>query len=390
MLSRAGIVYSALATLALAYSSLAHAQVEEPYPAPVQPTAADHSQAPAPLGSDNPPPKSSPVGTDLSTLDTSGGFCSDATSPAGIKHFAKWAAPFGGRNLPGSTITISISMAGNPCLTLPVFLNVPNNQAIQLNVTPHADKDGNEDQKCTTTETVAQLPEQDFGAIIEKFLAGALAAHGLIETPKQAEQLSISLPPLSNEKATISVSCMASGDAPVVPKKTITITYQNMPPVSASAGAIVSLLGNKTYGVVTSETSVTSGTVSSQFAIGITSSSRIQLVPVAFLNAYLLGNRNAHIDLQTGLGINPNGSKTRVEYFVGPAIAWHGVYLSPGLHIAQAEYLARGYAVGQLVSSQSFNVPAPYHTTLRFGISLTYSPKVSSSSSPSNSNSSSK
>jgi hypothetical protein len=155
-----------------------------------------------------------------------------------------------------------------------------------------------------------------------------------------------------------------------------------MPPVSASAGAIVSLLGKKTYGVNTTIGSVSStGAVTPVYTVGVTSSSTIQLIPVAFLDTYVVGNRNLHLDLQTGMGINPNGSKTNVEYFVGPAIAWHGVYFSPGLHIAQAQYLTDGFAIGQTVSSGSFTVPTVWKSTLRFGFSITYSPKVTSSAS---------
>lgn len=381
MLRNSGIVHlasTAVTTLALAYGSLAHAQAKEPNPVPVQPAAADHSQAPPSPRDDDPPPQTSPVGTDLLALDTSGGFCSDATSPAGVKHFKKWASPFWGRNSPDSKITIGIQITNKACLALPISLNVPNQQAIVLDVK------NDPDQTCTATETVTALPDPDIGAIFAKFLGG-FAANFAGGSTHAARQFPVNLPPLSNLKATISVSCKSADGTPAAPPRTITITYQNMSPVSASAGAIISLLGSKTYGIVTSEASVTNGNVSSQYAIGVTSSSTIQLVPVAFLNTYVFGNRNEHIDLQTGLGINPNGSKTRVEYFIGPAFAWHGVYLAPGLHIAQAEYLAPGYAIGQLVSSQGFSVPAPYHTTLRFGISLTYSPKVSTSSSPSNS-----
>ena len=171
------------------------------------------------------------------------------------------------------------------------------------------------------------LPDLDIGAIFASF-SWRIRSEFCRRGHARPRQFPVNLPALTNLKATISVSCKSADGTPVAPPRTITITYQNMSPVSASAGAIVSLLGSKTYGIVTSETSVTNGIVSSQYAIGVTSSSTIQLVPVAFLNTYVFGNRNKHIDLQTGLGINPNGSKTRVEYFIGPALAWHGVYLA--------------------------------------------------------------
>ena len=292
---------------------------------------------------------------------------------------------FFGHNAATALLSIKVSMLPEDlCIPKPVSLAVPNTQKIQLTVKQPIGLPGK--VKCSAVETVKQIEPPDLVAILVKAASGGLP--GFKERIIGAEnpstpQLVFNIHPIDNAQATITVSCSADkgNEATViVPKKTIVITYQNIPLFSASAGTIVSLLGKQTYGIVTTPGSVTSGAVTSQYTIGVTSSSTTQFVPIGFLDVYGLGTRDKQIDFQAGLGINPNGSKTRVEYFLGPAFDWKRVFISPGLHIAQAQYLANGYKVGETVSSQSFAVPTTYKTTLRFGISISYSPKLPSSS----------
>jgi hypothetical protein len=297
----------------------------------------------------------------------------------GVEYWKKWVTPPFTRGPVSDPLHVVIDMTEPKCVAQPVPISTPNKQAIEIDIkVPDTG-----DCSVTPTETIVPVTAQDIGAIIAKFLGGLPTVFGVAEEAITAESGAeatgaIHLHPVSNAKATVTLSCKKT-DGTTKTTKTVVITYQNMPPVSASAGAIVSLLGKKTYGVNTTIGSVSaSGAVTPVYTVGVTSTSTIQLVPVAFLNTYLIGNRNSHFDLQTGLGINPNGSKTNVEYFVGPALAWHGVYFSPGMHIAQAEYLTSGFAVGQTVSSGSFTVPTVWKTTLKFGFSITYSPKVTS------------
>lgn len=284
-----------------------------------------------------------------------------------------------GRNYRPVQLTIPLDMR-NFCVPKPIGLAVSDMQNITLSVVPP------EHAQCKATESIQAVAKPDILATIVKAVAagaGAGAIKALDATrPSSERPLTFQLPPVKNSQATIVVSCTADKGfetTVVAPKKTLVVTYQNIPNVSASAGTIVSLLGKKTYGVVTTPVSVSSGAVTSQYTIGVTSSSTTQLVPIGFLNLYGLGTRDKHIDFQAGLGINPNGSKTRVEYFLGPAFAWKGLFISPGLHIAQAQYLSNGYVQGETVSSQGFTVPTTYKTTLKFGFGISYSPKLPSS-----------
>jgi hypothetical protein len=330
-------------------------------------------------------PPTSPAGTILNQNDLTAN-CPKET-PIGDPN--KMNALLAGRNATTGMLTIPVDMdskADTPsvpsCIPIPINLTVPNKQKITVVVThPQADS------KCVAIETTQEVPPADILATI----AGWLGKTPLLKQSTdlratennnpQNPKISYEIDPIKNTQATITVSCqIGANDKVAKPKRTIVVTYQDVPPVSVSAGAIVSMLGKKGYGVVTTPTSVSGNTVTSQFAVGVTSSSKVQFVPIGFLNIYGFGTRDRHLDFQAGIGINPNGSKTQVEYFLAPAFAWHNVYFAPGLHLAQAQYLTNGYTVGEIVTPQSFSVPTAYHSTLKFGIAISYSPKTSSSS----------
>jgi hypothetical protein len=158
------------------------------------------------------------------------------------------------------------------------------------------------------------------------------------------------------------------------PKHVITISYQNPIPIAGSAGALISTLGKKVYGVNTSVSSIdnTTNTATTTNTVAVTSSSNVQFVPFGFLHAYLSGSKTLNLNMSAGVGINPNGDKTQVEFFVGPSLGWHGLYLSSGVHMARAETLQGGFAVGQTVSGTT--IATGYYETYKFGSGISYRP----------------
>jgi hypothetical protein len=332
------------------------------------------AQAPAPAGQSSP---TSPDGTILTN-----GSLTPLCSKVG-KDNVPHGQPilvFGRGTSISDQITITVDMSnGTPCVPAPINQSLPNGQSVSIVVTNPPPG-----EYCIALETTKQVTPPDIGSTIATWIKGGVpsvrAANPLVNTLVTGGNLAYQLAPMKNTQATVTISCTGDhvGNQTPATKRTIAITYEDMPLFSASVGSIVSLLGKKDYGVVTTATSVTNNTVTSQYSIGVTSSSKVQFVPIGFLNLYGFGNRSTHFDFQAGLGINPNGSKTNVEYFLGPALSWKQIFISPGLHIAQAEYLTNGYTVGEIVGTQGFSVPTAYHTTLRFGIALSYSPKTSS------------
>jgi hypothetical protein len=76
--------------------------------------------------------------------------------------------------------------------------------------------------------------------------------------------------------------------------------------------------------------------------------------------------------MQFGVGLNPNLSSTKLEFFASPlALSWHDVYFSPGIHIGQHENLANAFAVGDIVPNGS-KVPTSFKYFSGFGFSISY------------------
>lgn len=293
----------------------------------------------------------------------------------GVKYSQNWSAVgFWGATAALSGIVIDFNQTS--CVAQPINITVSNHQVVTIAVQNTVDCKGD---FATQAITPVQAPDS-LGALF-KFIANAPTAFGALVRPSvtpSSGPVFITLPNLANAKDVVTLSCNGSDGKPTKTVKTVNVTFQNPALLTGSAGVLVSTLGKKQYGVNTTVIGVSNGTVASQYTIGVTSSSTVQLVPIAFINLYGYGNRINHLDIQAGLGINPNGSKTRVEYLLGPAFSTHSVYFGAGVHIAQAEYLQSGYQVGQNVASQGFSVPTNWRTTLKLGFSLTYSPSIGS------------
>jgi hypothetical protein len=118
--------------------------------------------------------------------------------------------------------------------------------------------------------------------------------------------------------------------------------------------------------------------------VAVTGSPAGQVIPFGLVNIFYSGSRLFNINAQLGVGVNPNLSSARVEYFASPfAIGWHDVYISPGFHVGQHEEIAGGFGVGQITPSGLSKVPLKwgYYTGFGFSISYNLKPLVKSGSS---------
>jgi hypothetical protein len=190
---------------------------------------------------------------------------------------------------------------------------------------------------------------------------------------------SYELPPLKNKILNVTVACnkaAAGGAAGHKLTQTVKITYQNPPRIAVSAGLLVSTEGVKSYTILTTKTGVGStGVATSQTSIGIYGNSSAQVVPFAFVNLYLAGSRKLSLSSQFGVGINPNLSTPRIEFFAAPlGLSWHDFYFAPGIHIGQHEALTGGFAVGDLVSGVS-KPPIAWRYREGLAFSLSYNLK---------------
>jgi len=251
------------------------------------------------------------------------------------------------------------------CVGEPLEVTVPNQQTV--NLVPANWAVGKCIPTLTLTPAVADSPVADVLAIAAKL--------GTVGLDTQSQYYS--LPPLKNKVLAANVVCTL-GDGHKL-TQSVKITYQNPPRIAVSAGLVASTLGVKSYGIKTIQTGVGSGgVVTTQNSIGVTGPSSAQAIPFGFINLYWSGSRKLNLSTQIGVGVNPNLSSTRVEFFAAPvAISWHDFYFSPGVHIGQYERLTGGFAVGEIVTGLS---RAPiiwgYHGGLGFSLSYNLKPLV--------------
>jgi len=258
------------------------------------------------------------------------------------------------------------------CIVTQLEATVPNGQKVGIQLLT---KPGD---TCSAKATFKSDPKPDYLSIIASSLKSSLIFGAMENEGQQTNgtvtELRISLPSAANGTMTVPITCDAT---PAPQPRTVVIHYKDPPRFSASAGTLVSLYGKHVFGVTPSQTGVnSSGVATTQNTITL-NRSNVQLVPIGFLNTYISGTDHLHLDLQAGLGINPNGSKTEVEYFFGPALTMHGIYLAPGLHIARASYLGGGFSLGEVIPS-GVTPPVNYRATYRFAFAISYSPPVKS------------
>lgn len=252
---------------------------------------------------------------------------------------------------------------GNPgfdCGGEPLEITVPNKQPVTLS--PGAWPPG-----CAATTTIVPAPTDNSISNILTIIGGA-GGHftALAKRP---------LPQLTNKVLTIAVQCQGPEGKQT---QSIKVTYQNPPRIVVSAGFLVSP-GVKSYGIKATNTGVGTGGVSTvQNPITVTGDPTAQVVPFSFVNLYLSGTRQLNLSSQVGVGINPNLSTAKVEFFAAPlALAWRDFYFAPGVHFGQHEVLIGGFTVGDVVPS-GFKPPTHFGIRGSFGFSISYNLKPQS------------
>jgi hypothetical protein len=257
------------------------------------------------------------------------------------------------------------------CVGEPLQIIVPNGQIV--NLVRENWKEG-----CTPTITltpaVADSTVADLLTLISKV--------GVVGFDGGGQARYYELPPLKNKVLNVTVVCTITKTDKLPARKltqTVTITYQNPPRIAASAGLLVSTEGVKSYTILTTKTGVGSnGADTSHTTIGISGNSSAQVIPSGFVNLYWAGSRKLNLSSQFGVGVNPNLSTPRIEFFAAPVgVAWHDFYFAPGIHIGQHEVLTGGFAVGDVVSGLSKPPIAwRYRAGLAFSLSYNLKPLI--------------
>jgi hypothetical protein len=218
----------------------------------------------------------------------------------------------------------------------------------------------------TTVSVVKATSETPIAEILQ--MAVKVGVFGADQTSR-----SYLLPAQSNKVVSIDATCNTTAGRKST--QNVRITYQSPPRVAVSTGLVIAP-GVNSYGIKTIQTGVDSGgVVTTQNQVAITGSPAGQVIPFGLVNIFYSGSRRLNFNAQLGVGVNPNLSSARVEFFASPfAIGWHDVYISPGFHIGQHEEIAGGFSPGQLAPS-SLKLPLKWGYYTGFGFSISYNLK---------------
>jgi hypothetical protein len=266
-------------------------------------------------------------------------------------------------------VTIHLVTTANtnvPCSGQPLAITVPNRQKVNVDI-----KIDPLFVECVSnvsiTEAPSQFPIAELMGLIPKGGFARLVAPPLTTPP-------FHLTALRNKVETITTTCNGAQGSKYI--QSVAITYQNPPRVAVSAG-FVAAPGVKSFGIKTMQTGVgAGGVVTTQNSLAVTGSPSFQFIPFSFANIYYAGSRTLNLNAQLGLGVNPNLSSSKLEFFASPlAIGWRDVYFSPGFHIGQHERLTGGFTVGELTPSGLSKAPSAFGYFTGFGFSISYNLK---------------
>jgi hypothetical protein len=293
--------------------------------------------------------------------------------PRPFQGFWKWKP-----NADKKPVEVTIGFSDNstlrfPCTGEPLEITVPNGQSVQLHTKYSAEVVPCLPPTVTITPVTSDLPIAEALGIITKI--------GPFLAPKRPEELSYDLPLLKNKLLTLTSTCETSDKPALKFVQTVKITYQNPPRFAISAGLVASP-GVKSFGLNTIQTGVGgNGVVTTQTSLAVTGSPSAQVIPFSFFNLYLTGSRVLNLNAQLGLGVNPNLSSPRVEFFAAPiSVGWHDIYFAPGFHIGQHEKLTGGFRTGEITTLSKPPLGWSYYTGFGFSLSYNLKPLVKGAS----------
>lgn len=290
----------------------------------------------------------------------------DNTRPHSFQGFGTWEA-----QPDEAEITIHFDQQAQtnlPCTGETLDVTVPNGQLVKIVVSSDPAFGS-----CSTTASVASAPtEIPIAELLNIISKGPFKSQE--NAVPRIDKPPFHLKPLKNKTVTITTSC---GDTNT-PKyaQTIRITYQNPPRLAVSAGILIAP-GVQSFAIKTTQTGIGSGgVVMTQNSLASNSAPTVQFIPFSFANLYYAGSRTLNLNAQLGLGVNPNLSSARVEFFASPlALSWHDLYLSPGFHVGQHERLTGGFRPGELTPGSLSKPPIGWSYFTGFGFSISYNLK---------------
>lgn len=257
------------------------------------------------------------------------------------------------------------------CTGAPLELTVMNGQLVRMTISAP------KSFQCVTTQSRAPAPSTnsiaDLLALIAKAGEVGILSTGPGSGQKPPTPAAIYLDSGKNVTLTAATTCT---DGTRVLGQSVKVTYQNPAPVAVSAGVLINTSNIRSYGIKTTQTGASGGTASTQNTVAVTGSSDVQFVPFSFVNIYWTGSRTASLNGQIGIGVNPNLSSPRVEFFAAPvALSWHDVFFSAGFHVGQHEDISGGFSLGENTLSSLSKLPIHWNYYTGLGLTISYNLK---------------
>jgi hypothetical protein len=175
-------------------------------------------------------------------------------------------------------------------------------------------------------------------------------------------QQEIALVPDQNSSTTGNLTCVDDqSKASWGQDVPLSITYDELPRWSFSAGVLFSSLGRLQYGI---RPQATTPPVSPQTATNVinkTDRSSFQIIPFSFMNYRLKDwvwkEHQFTFGVAGGLGVNPNNGDNQAEFFEGGSLSIGSVSFYLGCHNGRRQRLGNGFTLNETVDPAVTNLP---------------------------------
>ena len=183
-----------------------------------------------------------------------------------------------------------------------------------------------------------------------------------------------------NVKVTQSISCISLLDKTKITLDPVplTVTYQNVPRLTFSAGAVFSTLNKRQIGTSLVKTGTDgSGVATLKTTIAVTDQAAAQVIPFSFLNFKLYdrtwASRTFTFNLSGDAGVNANSGTKEPEFFSGVAFGLDRMLVHVGVHTGRLQQLRGGFQIGDTVPDKlPSDLPIGRSYENRFAVALSF------------------
>jgi hypothetical protein len=192
-------------------------------------------------------------------------------------------------------------------------------------------------------------------------------------------EISSQIHPDRNAKVTGSFSCSSdlSGKPTLDPPIVYTISFQDTPRLSLSAGVLLSTVPRNSVGLESVVDDRTANNTVTAHAEIRDHPAKPQVVPFSFINVRLgrpwpWAGRNMTFNFAPGVGVNPNNGGNAAEFFLGLSLGFGNVFVAAGSHVGHELRPANNYHLLDRPPADLKVVPTETPWKPGFGFAVSY------------------